>query len=103
MLNSIQMRSDFSRQRPIRLFGVVSDGLKMIFPHATTRPLKAIEAYRVTVMGLHRYSTLYICLLASVHVSLSLSPASLSLSLSLPLSLCLLPPSPHLITERRKP
>ena len=50
------MRSDFSRQRPIRLFGVVSDSLKMIFPHATTRPLKAMEAYRVAVMGFHRYS-----------------------------------------------
>src|SRR4029434_4303016 len=53
-LNPMQMRSDFSRQRPIRLFGFVSDGLKMIFPHATTRPLKAMEAYRVAVMGLHR-------------------------------------------------
>src|SRR4029434_2749819 len=54
MLNPMQMRSDFSRQRPIRLFGVVSDSLKMIFPHTTTRPLKAMEAYCVTVMGLHR-------------------------------------------------
>ena len=54
MLNPMQMRSDFSRQRPIRLFGVVSDSLKMLFPHATTRPLKAMEAYRVAVMGLHR-------------------------------------------------
>ena len=52
----MQMRSDFSRQRPIRLFGVVSDGLKMIFPHATTRLLKAMEAYLVAVMGLHRKS-----------------------------------------------
>src|SRR4029434_10052701 len=45
-------------QRPIRLFGVVSDSLKIstipLFPHATTRPLKAMEAYRVAVMGLHR-------------------------------------------------
>src|SRR4029434_8112349 len=28
-LSPMQMRSDFSRQRPIRLFGAVSDGLKM--------------------------------------------------------------------------
>src|SRR4029434_7471159 len=54
MLNPMQMRSDFSQQRPIRLFGVVSDSLKMLFPHATTRPLKVMEAYRVAVMGLHR-------------------------------------------------
>src|SRR4029434_6124576 len=46
----------FFPQRPIRLFGVVSDGLKMIFPHATTRPLKAMEAYRAAVTGLHRNS-----------------------------------------------
>src|SRR4029434_2945360 len=54
MLNPMQMRSNFSGQRPIRLFCVVSDSLKMLFPHATTRPLKAMEAYRVAVMGLHR-------------------------------------------------
>ena len=29
MFNRMQMRSDFRRQRPIRLFGVVSDGLKI--------------------------------------------------------------------------
>src|SRR4029434_11211636 len=44
----------FSRQRPIRLFGVVSDSLKMLFPHTTTRPLKAMEAYRIAIVGLHR-------------------------------------------------
>ena len=26
----------------------------MLFPHATPRPLKALEAYRYTVMGSHR-------------------------------------------------
>src|SRR4029434_2295564 len=56
-LNPMQMRSDFSRQRPIRMFGVVSDSLKMLFPHVTTRPLKVMEAYRVAVMGLHRRSS----------------------------------------------
>src|SRR4029434_7891032 len=54
MLNPMQMRSDFSRQRPIRMFVVVSDSLKMLFPRATTRPLKVMEAYRVAVIGLHR-------------------------------------------------
>ena len=39
------------------MFGVVSDSLKMLFPRATTRPLKAMEAYRVAVMGLHRKMT----------------------------------------------
>ena len=28
----------------------------MLFPHATPRPLKAMKAYRVAVMGLHRNS-----------------------------------------------
>src|SRR4029434_8907435 len=52
MLNPMQMRSDFSRQRPIRLFGVFSDSLKMLFPHATTRPLKALDAYLCAVVDL---------------------------------------------------
>ena len=37
-----------------RIIILVSDSLKMLFPHATTRPLKAMEAYRVAVMSLHR-------------------------------------------------
>ena len=53
----------------------------MLFPHATTRPLKAMEAYRVAVMGLHRKSSAQLLMFVSVNTP-SWNPALSQLSAS---------------------